>query len=73
MHSRLTAIIEREDERYVALRPEVDVASQVLTMAEASGNLAEALTLFFETADVEEFGRRLRGEVYATHIEAAVG
>ncbi|MCY4460802.1 MAG: hypothetical protein OXC26_10495 [Albidovulum sp.] len=32
MHSRLTAIIEREDERYVALRPEVDVASQGLTV-----------------------------------------
>ena len=36
MNRRLTAIIEREDDGYVALCPEVDVASQGDTVAEAS-------------------------------------
>ena len=41
-------------------------------MTEARDNLAEALTLFFETASAEEVDRRLRGEVYVTHIEVPV-
>ena len=73
MNKQLTAIIEREGDGYVALRPEVDVASQGDTVAEARDNRAEALTLFFETASAEEVGRRLRGEVYVTHVEVAVG
>lgn len=43
---RLTAIIEREDDDFVALCPEVDVA-----------NLVQALTLFFEVADDDEIAR----------------
>lgn len=73
MNKQLTAIIEREGDGYVALCPEVDVASQGNTVVEARDNLAEALTLFFETASPEEVGRRLHGEVYVTHIEVAVG
>ena len=73
MNRRLTAIVEREGEGYVALCPEVDVASQGANVAEARDNLAEALTLFFETAPAEEVDRRLRGEVYVTQIEVAVG
>ena len=42
-------------------------------MPEARNNLAEALTLFFETADGAEISRRRRGEVYVTHVEVAVG
>ena len=53
----------------VALCPEVDVASQESTVAEAR----EALTLFFETAPVEEIDKRLRSEVCVTHVEVAVG
>ncbi len=67
MPRRLTAIVEREADRYVAVCPEVDVASQGDTGAEARANLAEALTLFFETASPEEIDRRLRGEIYVTH------
>ena len=48
MTRRLTAIIEREDDGYVALCPEVDVVSQGDTVSEARANLEEALTLFFE-------------------------
>lgn len=73
MNRKLTAIIEREGDGYVALCPEVDVASQEGTVAEARDNLAEALTLFFETASAEEVDRRLHGEVYVTHVEVAVG
>ena len=54
MNRRLTVIVEREGDGYVALCPEVDVASQGNTVAEARTNLEEALTLFFETAPVEE-------------------
>jgi predicted RNase H-like HicB family nuclease len=45
----LTAIIEREDDGYVALCPELDIASQGQSVEDASSNLREALSLFFET------------------------
>ncbi len=71
MTRHLTAIVEREADGYVALCPEVDVASQGDTVAEARANLTEALTLFFETASAEELDRRLRGEIYVTQVEVA--
>ena len=64
---------QTQGEGYVALCPEVDVASQGTSVAEASDNLAEALALFFESAPAEEVDQRLRGEVYVTQIEVAVG
>ena len=73
MNRQLTAIVEREGDGYVALCPEVDVASQGDTVAEARDNLAEALSLFFETASAEEVDKRLRSEVYVTRVEVAVG
>ena len=59
MTRQLTAIIEREDDGYVALCPEVDVASQGATVDKARSNLKEALELFFETASPEEIQKRL--------------
>ena len=73
MNKQLTAIIEREGDGYVALCPEVDVASQGDTVAEARDSLAEALTLFFESASAAEIDRRLSGEVYVTQVEVAAG
>ena len=73
MTRKLTAIIEREGDGYVALCPEVDVVSQGDSVAEARDNLEEALALFFETASTEEIEGRLRDEVYVTHVEVAVG
>lgn len=73
MNRRLTVIVEREGNGYVALCSEVDVASQGGDVAEARDNLAEALTLFFETASAEEVNRRLHGEIYVTQIEVAIG
>ena len=55
----LTAIIEREGDGYVALCPELDIASQGDTLEEAKANLQEALELFFESADADEVKTRL--------------
>jgi len=63
MTKQLTAIIEKEDDGYVAICPEVDVASQGETIAEARKNLVEAIELFFETASPEEIKTRLHEEV----------
>lgn len=68
----LTAILEREGDGYVALCPEVDVASQGDTVEEATNNLREAVELFFESASPEEIKRRVKGEVYVTRLEVAV-
>ena len=46
MTRQLTAIIEREGDAYVALCPELDIASQGASVSEARGNLKEALELF---------------------------
>ena len=73
MKYNLTAIIEREDDGYVSLCPELDIASQGDTIEEARENLREALELFFETASREEIQNRLHEEVYVTRLEVAVG
>ena len=73
MRRQLTAIIEKEGEGYVALCPEVDVASQGDTVDEARRNLQEALELFFQTASPEEVKERLHDEVYVTQVEVALG
>jgi predicted RNase H-like HicB family nuclease len=70
---RLTAIIEREDEGYVALCPELDVASQGETIEQARANLVEALTLFFETASPKEVASRLHSDFFVTQVEVPVG
>jgi predicted RNase H-like HicB family nuclease len=70
---RLTAIIEREDDGYVALCPDLDIASQGETIEESRTNLVEALTLFFESASPSEVNRRLHSEVFITQVEVPVG
>jgi predicted RNase H-like HicB family nuclease len=70
---RLTAIIEREDDGYVALCPELDIASQGTSVKEARANLVEALTLFFEVAENSEISRRLHGELFVTQVEIPIG
>jgi len=54
MSKRLTAVIHREEETFVALCPELDIASQGDSIESARHNLGEALGLFFETASAEE-------------------
>lgn len=70
---RVTAIIEREDDGWVALCPEFDVASQGASMEEVRGNLVEALTLLFEMASPSEISRRLRNEVFITQVDVPPG
>jgi predicted RNase H-like HicB family nuclease len=69
----MTAIIERENDGFVALCPDLDIASQGDTIEEARANLVEALTLFFETASPSEVAQRLHSEVFVTQVEVPVG
>ncbi len=69
----VTALIEREGDEYVALRPELDVASQGKTVAEARSNLREAVELFLEVASESEVAERYHAEVYVTRLDIAVG
>jgi predicted RNase H-like HicB family nuclease len=69
----LTAIIERDEVQYVALCPQLDIASQGETVEKARTNLIEALELFFESASPTEIKSRLSGEVFVTQVEVRVG
>ena len=70
---QFTAVIEREGDGYVALCPELDIASQGNTVEEAKRNLVEAIELFLDTADPSEIQSRLHTEVFVTRVEVAVG
>jgi predicted RNase H-like HicB family nuclease len=70
---RVTAIIEREDDGFVSLCPEFDIASQGATVEEARANLIEALSLFFDVASPEEIGRRFKKETFVTQVEVPIG
>jgi predicted RNase H-like HicB family nuclease len=61
---QFTAVIEREDDWFVATCPEVDVVSQGKTIEAARSNLLEAVELFFEAASPSEIKRRLKKETY---------
>jgi predicted RNase H-like HicB family nuclease len=64
-----TAIIEKEDNLYVALCPELDIASQGDTIEKAKAKLQEAVELFLECADAEEVQQRLCRDVYITRFD----
>ncbi len=66
---RFTAILEREEDMYVALCPELDIVSQGSTIEESRNNLREAIELFLETASPQEIQSRFRTDVYITQIE----
>ena len=68
----LTAIIEKEGDGYVALCPELDVASEGDTIEEARANLIEALELFYETASNEEIQQRFHEEVLVTRVQVNI-
>lgn len=73
MSQTLTATIWREDDGFVSLCPELDIASQGDTIEEARANLKEAVELFFETAHPNEISERLNPEIYVTTLEVEVG
>ena len=69
MKQSLTAVLIREDGGFVALCPEVDVASQGDSAEEAKHNLREAVELFFECASEEEISARLSSESSVSPLE----
>jgi len=72
MKHTLTAILTREEGGFVALCPEVDVASQGVTVEEAKANLKEAVELFFECASENEVRQRMASESYISTMEVQV-
>jgi predicted RNase H-like HicB family nuclease len=73
MKKVFTAVIQREEDMYVALCPELDIASQGPTIQEARSNLQEAIELFLEEADPQEIEERLHEEQYVSSVEVVVG
>jgi len=67
-----TAVIERDGDWYVALCPELDIASEGKSVEEARRNLIEAIELFFETASPSEIQERTHTEVFVTQVGVAV-
>ena len=63
MNRQLTAIIECGGDGYVALCPDLDIASQGASVAEARENLREAVELFFKVASDTEVQHRFSGYV----------
>jgi predicted RNase H-like HicB family nuclease len=65
-----TAILEKEGDQWVALCPELDVASQGGSVEGATANLREAVELFLECADPSEIAD-FSGQVLVTRFEAS--
>ncbi len=66
-----TAIVEKEGNGFVALCPELDVASQGDSVEQSIANLREAVELFLECASPDEVKDRLHSDVFVTRFEAA--
>ncbi|MCJ7619961.1 MAG: type II toxin-antitoxin system HicB family antitoxin [Anaerolineae bacterium] len=65
---QFTAVIQRDEDWYVALCPELDIASQGESVEEARRNLIEAIELFFEVASASEIQERIHSEVFVTQV-----
>jgi predicted RNase H-like HicB family nuclease len=57
--AKRSVLIELDGDGYIALCPELDIASQGDTVAEARRNLEEAVALFMECASPTEIKQRL--------------
>ncbi len=73
MSKRLTAIIQAEPPGFVALCPELDVASQGDTIEQSLANLREAVELFYESASDAEIAAREGGDIFVTQLEVSLG
>lgn len=67
----LSVVLNEEDDGYVSLCTELDIASQGATMDEAVSNLKEAIEGFLETASPQEIKERLKKPSLFTHIEVS--
>ena len=72
MSKRFTAVINKEEEWFVAHCIELGVVSQGKTIEEAQANLKEAVELYIESFGVEELPESL-GEVVLYPLQVAVG
>ena len=71
---QLTAIIERDDDVYVALCPGGAGHRSQARRSRPQDQPIEALELFFESSGAQrEIARRLHSEVFVTRVEVAVG
>ncbi len=70
-YHNFTAIIQKDEDIFVSLCPELDIASQGNSIDEAKYNLKEAIELFFETASSSEIKQRIKNDVYITNISVA--
>jgi predicted RNase H-like HicB family nuclease len=59
---QFTAIFGQEGDEHDTLLPELDIASQGITVDEARNNLREAIELFLECADPSEIESRIHTE-----------
>lgn len=67
MNIRFTIAIQKEEDWYIAKCIENSVASQGKTIDEATKNLSEALTLFYEDETLPVFQ-----QTYITTLEVAL-
>jgi predicted RNase H-like HicB family nuclease len=72
MTRTLTAVLTREGNGFVALCPELDIASQGDSVEEAKSNLREAVELFFECASEQEVKERLSSESFISAMEVTI-
>lgn len=67
-----SAVIEKEGKLFVALCPELDIASQGKTKVSAMSNLKEAVRLFLESASPAELKTAKSSRPFVTTLEVAV-
>lgn len=72
MSYTFSAIVEKEGKMYVALCPELDVASQGKTIETALTNLKEAVSLFIESASPKELAVATACRPLITTLEVTV-
>lgn len=72
MSKRLTAVITKEENWYVAHCVELGVVSQGKTIEDAQLNLKEAVELYIESFGIEDVPDSI-GEVVLYPLEVAVG
>jgi predicted RNase H-like HicB family nuclease len=70
---RLTAVIEREGDVYVATCPELDIASHGDTVEDARRYLIEAVEGWLETASPTEIEQSIPSELIIEELEFALG
>ncbi|MBI5243121.1 MAG: type II toxin-antitoxin system HicB family antitoxin [Elusimicrobia bacterium] len=71
MSYTFSAILEKEGRWYVALCPELDVASQGRTIEQALRNLREAVELYIQSASPSELKNALSSHPLITTLQVS--